>query len=115
VGLDFGDGNGLARQIFSITLVFGLLAAVFWRFGRGGAFTRSRTFWSRLFPRRSDPGSSANIRSLEPIDRVILTPQHTLHLLRVREQEIVLVTHPDGCTALHACSPGSEDVRGVRA
>ena len=82
---------GFARQAASIAFVFALLAAL-WLIRRRG------------IPRVFDRGPARRTRALHAVERLPLTPQHTLHLLRVQFQgegrELVVATHPAGCTTL---------------
>jgi flagellar biogenesis protein FliO len=80
---------GALRQVLSVLLVFSLLGLVLWKLRRPGSGFRSP--WRR-------PGGNA--RSLEAVERLALTPQHALHLVRVQGREVVVATHPQGCTVL---------------
>jgi len=51
------------------------------------------------FPRRGPAGA----RILETVERLALTPQHSLHLVRVGGREVVVATHPQGSTLLIEC------------
>jgi flagellar biogenesis protein FliO len=77
------------RQVFSILLVFSLLGLALWKLRRPGSPFRSP--WRKQ-------GTSA--RALETVERLALTPQHMLHLVRVQGREVVVATHPQGCTWL---------------
>lgn len=44
---------------------------------------------------------SRRSRSLEPVERLMLTPQHALHLIRVAGRDVIVATHPQGCTLIH--------------
>ncbi len=90
------------RQLFSVLLVFALLATALWALRRGGAIGQRGAL--RLgspgpfrlgFGRRQGRG-----RSLVSLERLALTQQHSLHLVRIHGQELVVVTHPHGCTLL---------------
>jgi flagellar biogenesis protein FliO len=39
-------------------------------------------------------------RSLEQVEKLSLTPHHALHLVRVEGREILVATHPQGCTLI---------------
>jgi hypothetical protein len=69
--------------------VFCLLGAMLW-------VLRGRTSFQgfRL------PGNNKDARSLESLDRLVLTPQHSLHLIRLRDKEVLLATYPQGCTVI---------------
>ena len=95
------------RQLFSVLLVFALLGAAVWALRRGGATGQRgalRIGSLRIgalapfrlgFGRR--PGSG---RSLASLERLALTPQHSLHLVRIHGREIVVATYPHGCAVL---------------
>lgn len=74
----------VVRQALAILLVFGLLGLTIWKLGKGGIRTVKKT------------------RSLEASERVSLTPQHAIHLIRVHGREMVIATHPQGCTVIHS-------------
>ena len=94
------DVAATLRQAFSILLVFSLLGFVLWKLRRPGSPIGS--LWRKaLWPK---PGGSA--RALETVERLALTPQHALHLVRVQGREIVVATHPHGCTVLSEKSGG---------
>lgn len=102
---------GYGREIVSLLVVFLLLGLTVWKLGRGGlplawfsgltsgmtsGKISGQTLWSRRFAgklRASEP-------ALQSVQRLALTPQHTLHILRLRNREIVVATHPQGCTVL---------------
>jgi len=78
----------LARQVVSVLAVFALLGAVLWMLRRGGlASVRGLR-------------AGARERRLESLERLTLTPQHSLHLVRVGRQEVVVAAHPRGCALL---------------
>ena len=85
----------VVQQVLAILLVFGLLAVTVWTLRRGsialpGAFRRAR----------------GNSRSLESVERISLTAQHSVHLLRVNGRELVVMTHPQGCSSVsHSHDP----------
>ena len=74
------------RQVLSVLLVFGLLALAIWKFRRGSA----QSLWPRF----------RGNRILETVERLALTPQHSLHVVRVHGREVVISTHPQGCSVL---------------
>jgi flagellar biogenesis protein FliO len=73
----------LARQMLSVLFVFALLGAVIVALRKGP-----------LLIKRAGP------RKLESVDRIALTPQHALHVVKVGGREVVVATHPQGCTVL---------------
>lgn len=77
------------RALVSIALVVGLAVALRWwasrvRLPRGAGRRRGA-------PRR-----------LEALDRLALTAQHTLHLVRVGDRALLIGVHPAGCSLLES-------------
>ena len=80
----------LAEQIAMVLAVFALLGALLW-------FLKGRGFASlNLVPRRGGNG-----RCIEVLERVPLTPQHALHLVRVSDRVLLIGTAPSGCILLN--------------
>lgn len=79
----------LVRQSFGITLVFVLLWAALWWLKRRGIATMGF--------RLNSPASS---RQLESIERLVLSPQHSVHLVRVKDEILLLGLHPAGMSVL---------------
>ena len=94
---------GSLRQALSILLVFSLLGLALWKMRRPGSF---RSPWRK---------PSANGRALETVERLALTPQHVLHLVRVQGREVVVATHPQGCTVLNAAAVQNHEREGAAA
>jgi hypothetical protein len=78
------------RQVFSVLLVFSLLGAVLWVLRQGGRVS------FRGLARKRAMGD----RTMIPVERLSLTPQHTLHIVRIDGRDVLVVTHPQGCTVL---------------
>ncbi len=81
----------LTEQIGMVLLVFALMGGLLW-------FAKRRGMAS--FP--VGPRRSSNGRRLEVLERVTLTPQHALHLVRVAERTVLIATAPSSCTLLDA-------------
>ncbi|HTC32049.1 MAG TPA: flagellar biosynthetic protein FliO [Bryobacteraceae bacterium] len=81
----------LTEQIGMVLLVFALMGGLLW-------FAKRRGMAS--FPMGVRRG--ANGRRLEVLERVPLTPQHALHLVRVAERTVLIATAPSSCTLLDA-------------
>jgi hypothetical protein len=95
------------RQVFSVLLVFSLLGAVLWLLRRGG-----RVSFQGFARKRVLGYFRGNSRSLIELERLALTPQHSLHIVRINGREVVVATHPQGCTVVtmvteHAMSAGA--------
>ncbi len=76
----------VVRQMSAVLAVFALLGLLLWMLKRGG-FAALR-------------GARNGRRSLESIERLPLTPNHALHLVKIRGRELVVATHPQGCALL---------------
>jgi len=81
----------LTEQIGMVLLVFGLLGGLLW-------FAKKRGL--AAFPLGARRGG--NGRRLEVLERVPLTPQHALHLVRVVDRTVLIATAPSSCTLLDA-------------
>jgi hypothetical protein len=80
------------REALALATVFSLLGAALWAL-------RHRTGALR--------GGSA--KSLTSVERLALTPQHALHLIRTSGRDLLIATHPHGCTLIYAGSPISDN------
>src|ERR1700744_6251924 len=81
----------LTEQIGMVLLVFALLGGLLW-------FSKRRGLASfGVSMRRGGSG-----RRLEVLERVPLTPQHALHLVRVANRTVLIATAPSSCTLLDA-------------
>jgi len=76
----------MLQQIAAVFLVLGLLGGLLW-------LLRSR---GMAYPRGSARRKST--RHLESIARLPLTPQHSVHLIRVSDHAVLLALSPSGCT-----------------
>ena len=77
----------LLQQLAAAGAVIGLLAASLWWLRRRGVAPAWR-------PRR---GAG---RRLQAVERLPLSPQHSLHLVRMGQRALVLACSPAGCTLL---------------
>jgi flagellar biosynthetic protein FliO len=82
----------LFQQFMIVLAVLGLLCGALWLLKRKG--------WARTGMRRS--GDSGQPR-LEVIDRLPLTPQHSLHLVRLADRTLLIGLSPNGCNLLESC------------
>jgi flagellar biogenesis protein FliO len=89
-----------ARQVLSVLFVLVLLGAALWALRRGAVPLQG------VFARRTQ----AKTKSLQLIERVVLTPQHSLHLVQASGREWLLATHPQGCTVVS----GGETAGGAK-
>jgi flagellar biogenesis protein FliO len=84
----------VGREVLAVLAVFALLGTVLWVLRRGVG--------ARL------PRASGKSRSIETIQRIALTPQHSLHLVRIHGRELLVATHPQGCALLLETSGGGQ-------
>jgi len=75
----------LFGQMASVAGVLALLAVTLWWLRRRGM--------AAVLPRRGG-------RRLEAVERLPLGPQHSLHLIRLGEQALVVACSPAGCRVL---------------
>ena len=94
----------LAEQAMSLVAVFGLLALAVWALGK-----KSGRSW-RIF-RKQTAESGAMLVS----DRLVLTPHHILHLVRIGERTLLLATHPQGVSFDPAGGQFSTEFRNALA
>ena len=81
----------LTEQIGMVLLVFALLGGLLWISKRRGLAAFN------IGARRGGNG-----RRMEVLERVPLTPQHALHLVRVADRTVLIATAPSSCTVLDA-------------
>lgn len=79
----------LTQQIAMVLAVFALLGGLLWLMKRRGSLQLS--------------GRRASAR-LEVLERVPLTPQHALHLVRISGKVVLIGTAPSACTLLDQSS-----------
>ena len=72
------------QQMAAVAVVLLLLGATLWALRRRGLPGVSL-------------GSKATGRRIQCLERLPLSPQHTLHLVRVGENELLLASSPSGC------------------
>jgi len=77
------------QQAFGILLVLALLGGVLWWLRRKGV----AQFTVR--------GRAGKVRAMKLIERLPLTPQHTLHLVDLEGREVLIATSPGGCSILY--------------
>jgi flagellar biosynthetic protein FliO len=87
----------VTEQITMVLLVFALLGGLLWFFKRRGFVSLP------LSPRRGGNG-----RRLEVLERVSLSPQHALHLVRVADRIVLIGTAPSACSLLD--TPASREL-----
>ncbi len=83
----------MTEQVAMVLIVFALLGGVLW-------MLKKRGLASLALPSRR--GAS---RRLEVLERVPLTPQHAVHLVRVSGKVVLIGTAPSACTLLDGSIP----------
>jgi flagellar biogenesis protein FliO len=84
-------------QIAAVAGVLALLGVTLW-------WLRRRGFAGMPLARR--PAR----RRLECLERLPLSPQHTLHLVRLGEAALLVASSPAGCSLMGSFSPGQIEV-----
>ena len=82
------EGMDLLQQAVAIFAVFGFLGAGLWVLNRRGL----ASFGVR----------SGATRRMQLIERLPLTAQHSLHLVRVEGRLMLVASSPGGCTVLNS-------------
>lgn len=85
----------IVRQSLAITFVFAMLWLALWLLRRRGAL------------RIRFPKGRGDASLLESRAKVTLSSQHSVHLVRIGQRELVVAVHPAGVTLLCDLSPGS--------
>jgi flagellar biogenesis protein FliO len=95
------------RDVVSVLAVFALLGGALWTLRRGAGASLPRAVTASL---PGWPGRPAAQKggSIETVQRMALTPQHSLHLVRINGRELVVATHPHGCALLLETSGESQ-------
>ena len=88
----------LIGQMAAVAGVLGLLAGTLW-------WLRRRGLAASVLPRRGGR------HLIENLERLPLGPQHTLHLIRLGEEVLLVACSPGGCTVI-ANRPWQEPVLG---
>lgn len=81
----------LGEQILAVAVVLGVMYGALWLLRRKG-YVRSSI-------RR--PAGNGEPR-LEVIDRLSLTPQHSVHLIRMADRTLLVGLSPNGCNLLES-------------
>lgn len=79
------------REISSVSAVLLLLAAALWWLRRKG-----------LAGYRARGSGSPRGRTLQPVERLMLGPQHSLHLVRLGGRGLLVAASPAGCALLES-------------
>ena len=86
----------MVRQSLAITFVFALLWTALW-------FLRKRGSIRLGFPR-----ARVTNDVLESRGKLALSPQHSIHIVRIGERDVVVAVHPAGVTLLYRPSHPTE-------
>jgi flagellar biogenesis protein FliO len=83
------------QQLFAVAAVIAVLCGGLWLLKRKG--------WAQSGWRRG--GEDGRLR-LEVVDRLPLTPQHSLHLVRWADRTLLIALSPHGCELLESAPSG---------
>jgi flagellar biosynthetic protein FliO len=85
----------ILQQLLAVALVLGALCALVWTMKRKG--------WAR-----GRVSSSRDAQTqLEVIGRLALTPQHSVHLIRLADRILLVGLSPQGCNVLESAPAAS--------
>lgn len=84
------------EQISMALAVLALLGGMLWALRRKG-----------LASFRFKAGRSGHDRSLQLVERLALTPNHSLHLVRVADRTLLIGVAPGACTLLESHVPSA--------
>jgi flagellar biosynthetic protein FliO len=87
------------EQFAAVGLVLGLLFVALW-------FLKTKG-WARTASR--GPRADGSPR-LEVIDRLSLTPHHSLHLVKLADRTLLVGISPSGCNLLE-CASGTQSIK----
>jgi flagellar biogenesis protein FliO len=91
------------QQALSVLLVLALLGATLW-------WLRRRGMAAFAFK----AGTSGRRKSIQVIERLALTPQHSLHLVKVDRRTLLIAASPAGCSILEGFTEPAEERIEVR-
>jgi flagellar biosynthetic protein FliO len=80
------------QQLFAVVGVLGALLIAVWAMKRRG--------WVRMTTRAARDSSAR----LEVVDRLVLTPHHSVHLIRLADRTLLIGLSPQGCNLLETSS-----------
>jgi flagellar biosynthetic protein FliO len=83
------------QQLWVVVIVLGILSAALWFLKRKG--------WAQSSLR---PTGEDGRPRLEVVDRLPLTPQHSLHLIRLADRTLLIGLSPNGCNLLESTPSG---------
>jgi flagellar biosynthetic protein FliO len=86
----------MVQQLMAVVLVLGLLFGALWLLRR-----KSLSGFALL------PKQAGGVRQLRVIERVSLSPQHSVHLVQVADTLLVVGVSPAGCNSLASLPPST--------
>jgi flagellar biogenesis protein FliO len=91
----------LIGQLTAVAAVLTLLLAVLWWLRRRG--------YAHIAGIRQPSG-----RRMERLERLALSPQHTLHLVRLGNTALIVAASPSGCSLIQALPVPATENEGAR-
>jgi flagellar biogenesis protein FliO len=85
----------MLQQTIAVLLVLGLLLIAFWLLKKRGLATFSFAGAQTVLPGQRRPD-----RAMRVIERVVLTPHHSLHLVAIKNRLVVFAVSPTSCQAV---------------
>ena len=88
-----------ATALLGIVIVFGLLGLLLYALKRGGMMAFNGGFMSK----------TSGKRELELIDRLALTPTHSLHMIRAGSRTLLVSVGPQACQYVADLDPATRE------
>lgn len=96
----------ILQQLLAVGLVLGALGALVWTLKRKGL---AQTNWTKSGSSRSREAQA----QLEVLGRLSLTPQHSVHLIRLADRVLLVGLSPGGCNVLESAPAASIQMSGA--
>lgn len=98
------------RLLLGMSVVFGLLALMKWVLRTSTKGDQKIFKFLQLKNIRLTGATGDGPRSaLSVANRIALTPSHSIHLVNYNSSQLLICTHPQGCTVLRSGETGAID------
>lgn len=101
----------ILQQLLAVGLVLGALGALVWALKRKGW---AKSNWAQSNWAKTRISGSRELQTqLEVLGRLSLTPQHSVHLIRLADRVLLVGLSPGGCNVLETAPAASIQPRGA--
>jgi flagellar biogenesis protein FliO len=84
------------QQVLSVCAVLALLGGMLWWLRHKGVAQFA-------------PKSAGKNKSMRVVERLALTPQHSLHLVRLADRTVLIAASPGGCSLLDGIAASTDE------